>query len=269
MKLPTAFALCNAQVRGKLARRMSRIRKAYESRFRRLLGQAGTRRLEQGVQWLLAQAEQLAEREGIPPATALTRVHLALFGRIEHRLNRVGSPRAIAASALPPTVENRPQSTPSPPLFLCDAGLGGLARWLRAAGYEADWIPNIEDAELLREAQQRGATILTTDSMLMERRLLRDGVIPALWLPPTLTMLEQLALVFCELGLGVREPRCMSCGGELRRVEKESLRDRIPPKTWRWVDDYFLCARCDKLFWHGTHWQKITRQLEQFAITTR
>src|SRR5438105_13451435 len=94
----------------------------------------------------------------------------------------------------------------SPTLFLCDAGLGGLARWLRAAGHDAGWQPDIDDAELLREARKLSATILTTDSMLMERRLLRDRIIPALWLPPTLKIPEQLALVFGEFGLKVGEP---------------------------------------------------------------
>ena len=242
---------------------MSRIRKAYEARFRALLEQTGTRRLDQGVQWLLVQAEELGVREGIPQARALTRVHLSLLQQAELRQKRAGSHRAATAAAAAPAVEGRVQQTPAPAQFLCDAGLGGLARWLRAAGWEADWIPDIEDAELLREAQCRGAMILTTDSMLMERRLLRDGVIPALWLPPTLTMLEQLALVFRELGLSARDPRCMSCGGELRRVEKEAVRERIPPRTWRWVDEYFLCARCDKLFWHGTHWRRIQTRLRQ------
>jgi hypothetical protein len=242
---------------------MSRIRKAYEARFRALLGQLGTRRLDQGVQWLLAKAEQLSVREEIPPANALTHVHLWLLGRTGAWLNRADSPQPATVPAAAPAARSHLRQTPAPALFLCDAGLGGLARWLRAAGYEADWIPDIEDAELLREARLRGAMILTTDSMLMERRLLRDGVMPALWLPPTLMVLEQLLLVFRELGLSARDPRCMSCGGELRRVEKEDMRERIPPKTWRWVDEYFLCARCDKLFWHGTHWQRIQTRLRQ------
>jgi hypothetical protein len=246
----------------------------------------------------MARAEQLGAREGIPPATALTRVHLWLLRRIGAWLNRAASlphePCSSGRESAPSlsgaqgnqsrltsaaTVqgsntrkvhpENSQPATvpaPAPALFLCDAGLGGLARWLRAAGYEAVWIPDIEDSELLRKARDRQAMILTTDSLLMERRLLRDGVIPALWLPPTLTMLEQLALVFRELGLSVRNPRCMSCGGELRRVEKEAMRERIPPRTWRWVDEYFLCARCDKLFWHGTHWQRIQDRLRQLDV---
>jgi len=147
------------------------------------------------------------------------------------------------------------------PTFLCDAGLGGLARWLRAAGYETFWQPDIDDAELLREAQRLRATILTTDSLMMERGVLRDGIIPAFWLPPTLTIGEQLALVFREFRLALREARCMTCGGELRPVEKECVRERIPPRRWRWLDEYFVCARCNQLFWHGTHWRKIGVQL--------
>ncbi len=149
------------------------------------------------------------------------------------------------------------------PRFLCDAGLGGLARWIRAAGYEATWIPDIDDDDLLREGERRQTIILTTDSMLMERRVLRDGILPAVWLPPTLTMREQLALLFAELGLEPRESRCMSCGGELVEVDKEKVRERIPPRTYLWKNEYFECSRCGKLFWHGTHWDKIVNSLRR------
>ena len=116
---------------------------------------------------------------------------------------------------------------------------------------------------LLRNARDLGAAIVTTDSMLMERRLLRDGIIVALWLPPTLRISGQLARVFREFDLSVGKPRCMSCGGELVPGDKESLKHRIPPKTYRWLDEYFICASCGKLFWHGTHWQRIVERLEE------
>jgi uncharacterized protein with PIN domain len=41
----------------------------------------------------------------------------------------------------------------------------------------------------------------------------------------------------------------MSCGGELLKGDKEALRERIPPKTYRWLGEYFVCGRCGKLFW--------------------
>ena len=219
---------------------MSRIRRGYEDRFRELLRRAGARRLEQGVQWLVARARRLSANNGTSLADALAEVY-----------ERLASRRRLQQSA----------SQPMPVLFLCDAGLGGLARWLRAAGYEAVWQPDIADDELLRQARRLGATVLTTDGMLMERRVMRDRIIPAFWLPPTLGIPEQLALVFREFGLTLREPRCMSCGGELRRGSKEALRGRIPPRTYRWLDEFFVCNRCDKLFWHGTHWHRIVGTL--------
>jgi uncharacterized protein len=220
---------------------VSRIRKAYQVRFRTLLQHARARRLEQGVQWLVAKAGRLSARERIPQPDALTQVYEQLTARPPFR---------------------RIAPTPMPGVFWCDAGLGGLARWLRAAGYDAVWRPDIADDELLREARGIAATILTTDSLLMERRVLRDRIVPAYWLPPTLGIPEQLALVFREFGLAPGEPRCMSCGGELCRVEKEALRERIPPKTYRWLDEYFVCRRCGRLFWRGTHWTRIEQQLK-------
>ncbi len=219
---------------------VSRIRRGYEDRFRALLRQARARRLEEGVQQLVARGRSLSVRERIPFGDALAQIY-----------ERLASQPFFQA----------PVSRAAPNRFLCDAGLGGLARWLRAAGYDAAWQPHIDDDNLLREARRLGATILTTDAMLMERRLLRDRVIPAFWLPPTLSIPEQLGLVFREFGLTVRGSRCMTCGGELRQVSKEELRDRIPPRTYRWLDTFFVCSRCDKLFWHGTHWRKIMATL--------
>ena len=206
---------------------MSRIRRGYEDRFRALLRRARARRLEQGVQWLVAKARRLSASDGISLADALAQVN-----------ERLATSKPFQQST----------SQPAPALFLCDAGLGGLARWLRAAGYDAAWQPDIADDELLRRARDARATVLTTDGMLMERRLLRDRIIPAFWLPPTLRIPEQLALVFREFGLTLRGPRCMSCGGELHRGSKEALHQRIPPRTYRWLDEFFVCSRCGKLF---------------------
>ncbi len=222
---------------------MSRIRRGYEARFSALLRRFGARRREQGVRWLLA--------EGLRRSSAL---HISEQDALAHLYDS----RLTAANRLPNGRRAEPTTG-----FYCDAGLGGLARWLRAAGHEALWQAGIDDTELLRQAQGNSTTVLTTDAMLMERRLLRDGIIPSFWLPPTLSIAEQLHAVFREFHLQVREPRCMTCGGKLKAVQKEALRERIPPRTYRWLDSFFVCSRCDKLFWHGTHWQRIRHRLQQ------
>ncbi len=222
---------------------MSRILKAYETRFRWLLQQVRARRLEQGVAWLVAKAQRLGDEGGVPLSESLTRVYEELAAK----------PFFTNANGLPGPEEKI--------RFFCDAGLGGLARWLRAAGYEADWEPRIDDAELLERARKLSAAVITTDSMLMERRVVRDRLIPVLWLPPILSIGDQLTRVFREFGLSVRTPRCMSCGGELVAADKQALRGEIPPRTYRWLNDYFVCSRCGKLFWHGTHWRRIVKVL--------
>ena len=221
---------------------VSRMRRGYEDRFRALLRRVRARRLEQGVQWLVARARGLSQSDGISLTAALEQVCERLAARPPFQQSASGS---------------------APVLFLCDAGLGGLARWLRAAGYDAAWQAYIADDELLRQARALRAIVLTTDGMLMERRLLRDRIIAAFWLPPTLRIAEQLALVFREFGLTLLAPRCMSCGGELRPGSKEDLRERIPPRTYRWLDEFFVCSRCGKLFWHGTHWRRIRESLAE------
>lgn len=230
---------------------MSRMGKAYESRFRALLLRLRARRLEPGVSWILGRAKARAEAESISIVQALS-------DRYEHLRKQVKRFEAREHRRVEPALN-------LPIRFVCDGGLGGLARWLHAAGYEAIWFPDIEDAELLRRAQALDAIVLTTDSLMMERGVLRDGVIPALWLPPVWRNEEKLALVLREFDLPVCDPRCMNCGGELKRVEKETMRDRIPPKTWKWINDYFQCARCGQLFWRGTHWQKIQTALDRLV----
>jgi uncharacterized protein with PIN domain len=224
---------------------MSRIGKAYESRFRSLLLRLRTRQLDRGIRWLLQKSAENAHAETAPLVQALSDRYERLRGQV----------RRFEARTLRPTLAEAPRR------FLCDVGLGGLARWLRAAGYEAFWYPDLEDAELLRRAQSLEATVLTTDSLMMERGVLRDGVIPGLWLPPVWSNEEQLAIVLREFELPLKASRCMICGGELNSVPMEAVRERIPPKTARWLNDYFQCAHCGRLFWHGTHWQRIQTAL--------
>ncbi len=149
------------------------------------------------------------------------------------------------------------------PSFACDAMLGGLARWLRAAGYDASWRADIDDWALIRLARHEDRMLLSCDTGIFKIGMVRDGDLPALLIPPGLSKQAQLFFVLKELKLSPGEPRCMACGGELAAVPKEQVRDRAPPRSFAWLDRFYECRRCGKLFWQGTHWQRIRRTLEQ------
>ncbi|HET8644557.1 MAG TPA: Mut7-C RNAse domain-containing protein [Vicinamibacteria bacterium] len=229
---------------------MGRIEDGFRRRFRELLARVRPRRLEFGVELLMGRARERARREGLDGVDAFTRMYEETRTKVERRL------KVMAACAVVP----RPEPRADVPRFLCDASLGGLGRWLRAAGYEAEVSGSAGDA-LVREAQGAGRVLVTTDARLWDRRLLREGVVEALWLPSGLDVVRQLGMVRRDLALELRPPRCMACGGELRAVEKAEVAARIPPRTARWKDDYFVCGRCGRLLWEGTHWDRIAARL--------
>src|SRR5262245_1147210 len=101
-------------------------------------------------------------------------------------------------------------TTQQEPRFACDAMLGSLARWLRAAGYDACWQEGIDDWDLIRLARDQGRILLSCDTGIFRIGIVRDGNVPALQLPNQLTTEEQLGLVLRHFQLTTREPHCMA-----------------------------------------------------------
>lgn len=151
--------------------------------------------------------------------------------------------------------------TEQQPRFLCDAMLGGLARWLRAAGYDAQFEYGIDDGDLVRRAAQQDLVILSSDGPLFERTPIANGQVRALYIPQQLGKLEQLKFVLRRLRLPLRTSRCMACGGQLEEVHKYEVAQEAPPLAYRMCDRFWRCTRCGRLLWQGTHWEKIRKQL--------
>ena len=149
------------------------------------------------------------------------------------------------------------ESRGATPRFFCDAMLGGLARWLRASGYEASFEHGIADAALVERSRERGAILLSSDAPLFERRPVRLGAVRALFVPRHAPVLDQTVFVLRALGLPLRAPRCMRCGGELGEVAREHVAAEVPPRSLGAYDLFYRCASCRRVFWHGTHWDRI------------
>jgi uncharacterized protein len=150
--------------------------------------------------------------------------------------------------------------------FCCDAMLGGLARWLRVAGYDAAWYPHIDDWDLIRISRRENRTLLSCDTGIFKIGIVRDGQLPALFIPHGLSKQSQLEFVFERLGLRILEPRCMTCGGKLNEIPKANVQSRVPPRTYAWIEEYFECTQCRKLFWKGTHWRRICSALARVQL---
>ena len=139
----------------------------------------------------------------------------------------------------------------------------GLARWLRAAGYDTAFEPQVSDRDLVNRAMREGRVLLTSDRGIGERRVVRQGKVRAFQLPLGLSNVQALAVVLREFRLELLDSRCMSCGGELLEIPKEEAREHAPARAYELYDPFFRCAGCAKLFWRGTHWDRIIATLKE------
>lgn len=143
--------------------------------------------------------------------------------------------------------------------FAADAMLGRLARWLRLFGYDAGYVPGIEDAELIRIARQEGRIILTRDEHFRRRN------IPECVFVYSDTVSEQLAQVIRAFGLHPRECRCTSCNGILRPVEKRAVEGLVPDHVYLNFHRFRLCGECGRIYWEGSHYRRLREKLNEIA----
>lgn len=155
------------------------------------------------------------------------------------------------------------------PTFICDAMLGGLARWLRAAGYSAAFDVHIGDGELVRRALEEGRCLLTSDSGIAERYAVAEGLVRFVFIPMGLSTTQQLAHVIGALELLPKSSRCMDCDGELAVVPLAEVQHEVPAKVRDLCPQFFRCQGCGKLYWHGTHWESIKGRLQRAVELAR
>jgi uncharacterized protein len=136
---------------------------------------------------------------------------------------------------------------------------GGLARWLRAIGYDAAWSPDIDDGDLVRQADREERILLSSDTGVFQRRPIARGQILALQIPRGLRRMEQLDYVVQQLKLAVRPPRCMACGGRLIPATRQEVASEVPARSLIWAARFYRCQRCVKVFWEGSHWRRIDK----------
>jgi uncharacterized protein with PIN domain len=141
--------------------------------------------------------------------------------------------------------------------FACDAMCGGLARWLRAYGYDTTYTKGIEDRVLIEHALREGRVLISSDGPMFERKILRDGTLRAFRLPRGLKLLDQFREVVRAFRLPPLEARCTICNGELDLVGRDAVADRVPAKSLIWATEFYLCRACGKAYWNGSHWRRI------------
>ncbi len=149
--------------------------------------------------------------------------------------------------------------------FLCDAMLGGLAKWLRAAGHDTYYAregTDTSDCLLTEKALEEGRILLTSDKGFLERKPVIEGRVSLLMVPHA-PVEDQLKIVRDRFRLARRPSRCMECNGRLETVQPDDVASRVPPGVIRDHQKFFRCCGCGRAFWYGSHWKRIDDRLER------
>ena len=150
--------------------------------------------------------------------------------------------------------------------FVADRMLGKLAKWLRVFGYDVIYLRQSADAEI--EGRLKEGRIFLTRNRRAEpwQRLGKVFVVHAN--EPK----KQLREVIQGLRLAIldAEPfsRCLSCNCPLDTVRREEVRAEVPEYIYQTQREFYRCFDCGKVYWPGSHSEKMRQQLEEILAST-
>lgn len=147
--------------------------------------------------------------------------------------------------------------------FLCDEMLTGLARWLRAAGYDTLAAPiGAADAHIVALAGAQRRLLLTRDRAILERRA-ATGIVLVLETGGLEGWAAELA---ARAGVDWRKApftRCLVCNTPLapalahQAIQVPEHSRHLGPVQW--------CATCRKPYWHGGHVRRMEARLARWG----
>lgn len=147
--------------------------------------------------------------------------------------------------------------------FLCDQMLGTLAKWLRLFGFDTFYAnAEIDDKELLEIAKKENRVIVTRDKQFV--RMSRKENLSVVEIA-SIDIDEQLKLVLkgVDIDEDVVLSRCSVCNTVLDDVKKSDVEDSIPERVFKNNEKFWCCKKCDKIYWTGSHYDKIISKINK------
>ncbi len=149
--------------------------------------------------------------------------------------------------------------------LLCDQMLGSLAKWLRILGFDTFYAnKEITDEELLNIAKIENRTIVSRDKELILRGKKQN--INVIEIKNT-DLDDQLNLVLNLIKIDEKLvlSRCTLCNTILKTIEKSKVEGKVPRKVFDKQDNFWFCNRCNKFYWAGSHYDKITDKIKEIT----
>jgi len=141
------------------------------------------------------------------------------------------------------------------PRFIADVHLGKLASYLRMMGVDVLYKNNIDDDEIVKISLEEKRAILTKDRGILKRNDVTHGY----WVRSS-KVKEQVVEIIKRFDLKklVKEfTRCIECNSMLESISKKEIINELPPKVSESQKSFSVCPSCKKIYWKGTHHQRM------------
>jgi len=147
--------------------------------------------------------------------------------------------------------------------FIADVHLGKLARLLRLCGFDVIYSNTMDDNAIIERAIDENRVILTRDKGILKNSRVKKGYFVKETNPH-----EQLDEVIVRFDLlSSIEPftRCAVCNTRIVPVDKGEILHRLPPKTAKYYNEFSICPSCGRIYWKGSHYEKIKERITKIT----
>ncbi len=141
--------------------------------------------------------------------------------------------------------------------------LGKLAKWLRIAGFDVLYSNRYTDEELVSLSAREERVLLSRDTRLLVQRSVRHFIF--LESDRVQEQMKQIFRTTATTAIPGLFTRCLTCNEALSDIDREEVRGRVPPYVFQTQENFKFCARCQKIYWAGTHRQSVLRMLEKLT----
>ncbi len=138
--------------------------------------------------------------------------------------------------------------------FAADAALGRLSKWLRIMGYDCIYPGVVEEQNLYGERMflTRSANVKGTGIVFIGCNNIKNQIEVLTRLLPIMENIQPFS-------------RCVVCNIALKSLKKEEVLGDVPDHIHLTHDNFKFCSNCRRVFWPGTHKERMERQIETFV----
>ena len=121
------------------------------------------------------------------------------------------------------------------------------------------------DEALAELSSTENRILLTRDVGLLKRRIVSYGYFVRIT-KPRLQIFEIISRYKLQQKM-LPFTRCTVCNGKIERVSKARIINKIDDKTKKYYQDFWHCNTCERVYWQGSHFQKLNKLIEEIRVS--